>query len=210
MSHDYWEAVYLSKEIDQVSWYQAQDDKRIALIQRHNLQCDSNIIDVGSGSSVLLDQLIEHGYKNIYALDLSKTALAKTQTRLNAKGLDASQIRWCVDDVCTVKLPQQYFDLWHDRAVFHFMMTDEQQQQYLDTMRSALKKAGLVMISTFAEDGPTQCSGLATERYSIQKLKQKLGEDYQLLDFDHEQHVTPWGSPQNFLNSLWRFEPERS
>lgn len=203
MSQNYWENVYQSKQVDQVSWYQQQDQKTLELIQSQNLSPDAKLIDVGSGASLFIDQLIEAGYKNLHVLDLSGTALKVTQQRLIEKGLDISQIQWQVADICTVALDAQHYDLWHDRAVFHFMVTEEQQEQYLQNVRHALKQGGLLMISTFAEDGPTQCSGLPVERYSVEKLAQRLGENFQLIHHDTEIHITPWGSEQKFLKTQW-------
>lgn len=207
MSKDYWENVYQTKEEDQVSWYQVKDQKILKRIEALDLKQDQNIIDVGSGASILIDQLLEAEYKNLHVLDLSQTALNKTQARLAKKGLDSTKTTWLVDDVCTVNLPQQYFDLWHDRAVFHFLITDNQQQQYIHTMQKALKKGGILMLSTFAEDGPTQCSGLQIEQYNIDKLKMRLGNAFSLIEHDHELHITPWGTSQRFLNSIWINSP---
>lgn len=207
MSNNYWEDVYQSKDTDQVSWYQAQDTKTLELIQSQALPQDAKIIDVGSGSSLLIDQLVEVGYKNLYVLDLSKTALAHIEARLKEKNLDTSHIQWLVEDVGQVQLPTKFFDLWHDRAVFHFMVSEEQQQSYLKNLRSSLKPNGLAIISTFAADGPEKCSGLPVERYSIEKLQNTLGPDFKLLQHDHKVHITPWNSEQNFLHSLWSFQP---
>ena len=206
MSNNYWEDVYQSKQVDQVSWYQQQDQKTLELIRSQNLSVDAKLIDVGSGASLLIDQLIETGYKNIHVLDLSETALKITKERLIEKGLDTRQIHWQVADICTVVLESQHFDFWHDRAVFHFMVTEEQQKQYLKNVRHALKQNGLFIVSTFAEDGPTQCSGLPVERYSVEKLAHTLGEDFRLIHHDTEIHITPWNSKQNFLNTLWQFD----
>lgn len=206
MIKDYWENVYQSKEVDQVSWYQVEDQKTLQRIKALDLKQDQNIIDVGSGASIFIDQLLEAEYKNLHVLDLSQTALEKTQARVAEKGLDTTKMTWLVDDVCTVSLPQQYFDLWHDRAVFHFMTTDDQQRQYINNMQKALKNGGILMLSTFAENGPTQCSGLDVEQYNIDKLKMRLGTAFNLVEHDHDIHITPWGTPQRFLNSVWRFE----
>jgi 2-polyprenyl-3-methyl-5-hydroxy-6-metoxy-1,4-benzoquinol methylase len=173
MSNNYWEDVYQSKQVDQVSWYQQQAEKTLELIRSQNLSLDAELIDVGSGASLLIDQLIETGYKNLHVLDLSETALKTTHARLIDKGLDTRHIQWQVADICTVELEAQRFDLWHDRAVFHFMVKEEQQAQYLQNVRHALKPNGVLIISTFAEDGPTQCSGLPVERYSVEKLVQR-------------------------------------
>ncbi|MFW6699076.1 class I SAM-dependent methyltransferase [Acinetobacter pittii] len=205
MSNNYWEDVYQSKQVDQLSWYQQQDQKTLEMIRSQNLSTDAKLIDVGSGASLLIDQLIEAGYKNIHVLDLSEAALKVMRERLSEKVVDISQIHWQVADICTVALEHKHYDLWHDRAVFHFMVTEQQQEQYLKNVRHALKENGLLMISTFAEDGPTQCSGLPVERYSVEKLAQRLGENFRLIYDDTEIHTTPWNSKQNFLNTLWRF-----
>lgn len=203
MSNNYWEDVYQSKQPEQVSWYQQQAEKTLELIRSQNLSLDAELIDVGSGASLLIDQLIEAGYKNLHVLDLSETALKTTHARLIDKGLDTRHIQWQVADICTVELEAQRFDLWHDRAVFHFMVKEEQQAQYLQNVRHALKPNGVLIISTFAEDGPTQCSGLPVERYSVEKLVQRLGEGFKLIEYATEIHTTPWGSEQKFLNTQW-------
>lgn len=211
MSQKHWENVYQTKSTDQVSWYQAQDQKSFELIQRlrdkHGLDLTAQIIDVGSGASVFIDQLLELGFKHIHVLDLSRTALEKNQTRLREKNLNAEHITWLVEDICTVTLPANYFDLWHDRAVFHFMVTAEQQQQYIFNLKTSLKKGGHLIMSNFAEDGPTQCSGLTIHRYSIKELQEKLGADFHLMHFEHDIHLTPWGSEQKFLHSVWAYQP---
>lgn len=205
MSQNHWENVYQTKEVDQVSWYQAQNDQFLDILKSLAIKADQQIIDVGSGASILIDQLIEAGYSNLYVLDLSKTALEKTQSRLVDKGLTTENINWVVGDICAVSLPEQFFDLWHDRAVFHFMTTDEQQEHYLANLEGALKKGGYLVMSIFAEDGPTQCSGLPVQRYSIEQLQTRLGPDFTLVRFQKDLHKTPWDSEQNFLTSIWTF-----
>lgn len=205
MSQNHWENVYQTKEVDQVSWYQARDDQFLDILKRLSIQPDQQIIDVGSGASMLIDQLVESGYANLYVLDLSQTALEKTQSRLVDKGLTNTNIHWLVGDICAVSLPKQCFDLWHDRAVFHFMVTDEQQEHYLANLKGALKKGGYLVMSIFAEDGPTQCSGLPVKRYRIEQLQTRLGSDFTLVHFQKDLHKTPWDSAQNFLTSVWKF-----
>ncbi|EOR08852.1 class I SAM-dependent methyltransferase [Acinetobacter genomosp. 15BJ] len=205
MSRNYWEEVYQSKPADQVSWYQQQPSQTLTFIESLDLPLDAKLIDVGSGASLLVDQLIEAGYKNLHVLDLSGTALQATRERLSEKGLDISEIDWQVADICTVALEPQHYDVWHDRAVFHFMVTEVHQQQYLHNVRQALKPNGFMILSTFAEDGPTQCSGLPVERYSVEKLAQRLGGDFILLHHEVEIHITPWNTEQKFLNTIWQF-----
>jgi SAM-dependent methyltransferase len=208
MSDNYWEDVYQSKQTDQVSWYQQHPSQTIKFIQSLDLPLQAKLIDVGSGASLFVDQLIEAGYKNLHVLDLSETALNTTQARLLEKNLDSSHIDWQVADICTVALEPQHYDLWHDRAVFHFMVTEVHQQQYLHNVRQALKPNGFMILSTFAEDGPTQCSGLPVERYSVEKLAQKLGRNFILLRHEVEIHITPWNTEQRFLNTIWQFKNE--
>ncbi|WP_111896080.1 class I SAM-dependent methyltransferase [Acinetobacter sp. MB5] len=210
MNDNYWEQVYKTKEVNQVSWYQEKKFHLIDLLKTIHLPANAHIIDVGSGASCLIDHLLELGYKNLSVLDLSETALKTTQSRLNEKNLDATHVEWITADVCQVKLPKHFFDLWHDRAVFHFMVSQEQQEKYLNTMRNALKKESFVAISTFSENGPTQCSGLPVERYDIEKMKKRLGADFKLYEYNIELHETPWGSKQEFLNTLWVFDPQPS
>jgi len=205
MSRNYWEEVYQSKQADQVSWYQQQPSQTLAIIESLNLPLDAKLIDVGSGASLLIDYLLEAGYQYLHVLDLSETALHTTRARLCTKHLDGSHIHWLVADVCTVELAPQFFDVWHDRAVFHFMLTEVQQEQYLHNVRQTLKPSGYLILSTFAEDGPTQCSGLMVERYSLAKLSHKLDKDFILLRHEIELHITPWGTEQKFLNTIWQF-----
>ncbi|MHA3052724.1 class I SAM-dependent methyltransferase [Acinetobacter sp. ANC 4640] len=210
MTDNYWEKVYQTKETDQVSWYQEKDFHLLNLLESLHLPTNAHIIDVGSGASLLIDHLLELGYKNLSVLDLSATALKTTQTRLKAKNLDATAVKWITVDVCRANLPKHFFDVWHDRAVFHFMVSQEQQEQYLKIMRNSLKNKSFVAISTFSENGPTQCSGLPVERYSIEKMKKRLGSDFKLYEYDIELHETPWGSTQEFLNTLWVFDAQPS
>ena len=205
MSQNHWENVYQTKEADQVSWYQSQNDQLLDILKSLAIKADQPIIDVGSGASILIDQLIEAGYSNLYVLDLSKTALETTQLRLTDKGLKTDSINWIVGDICDVSLPVQSFDLWHDRAVFHFMTTDTQQANYLENLKGALKRGGYLVMSIFAEDGPTQCSGLPIQRYSIEQLQTRLGSDFTLVNFQKDLHRTPWNSEQKFLTSIWKF-----
>lgn len=206
MSRNYWEEVYQSKQADQVSWYQQQPSQTLTFIEFLNLPLDVKLIDVGSGASLLIDHLLEAGYQYLHVLDLSETALHTTRARLTTKNLDGRHIHWLVADVCTVALASQFFDVWHDRAVFHFMVTEVQQEQYLHNVRQALKPSGYLILSTFAEDGPTQCSGLTVERYSLAKLSYKLDKDFILLHHEIELHITPWGTEQKFLNTMWQFK----
>ncbi|MDO3665502.1 MULTISPECIES: methyltransferase domain-containing protein [Acinetobacter] len=205
MSRNYWEEVYQSKQADQVSWYQQQPSQTLTFIESLNLPLDAKLIDVGSGASLLIDHLLEAGYQYLHVLDLSETALDITRARLTAKSLDSRHVHWLVADVCTVALASQFFDVWHDRAVFHFMLTEGQQEQYLHNVRQTLKPSGYLILSTFAEDGPTQCSGLMVERYSLAKLSHKLDKDFILLRHEFELHITPWGTEQKFLNTIWQF-----
>ncbi len=208
MSNNYWEDVYLNKDSEQVSWYQTQDNRTIEHLKFHNIAADAQIIDVGSGASLLIDQLIEAGYVHLHVLDLSATALAQTQNRLEQKQLDRSHIQWIVGDIAQASLPKNYFDVWHDRAVFHFMQSDLQKQSYLHQLKASLKNNALLLMSTFAENGPEKCSGLPVQRYSIELLQNTLGTAFQLQHYEHAIHLTPWNSEQNFLHSVWRYSPE--
>lgn len=208
MSNYYWEDVYLNKDSEQVSWYQTQDNRTIEHLKFHNIVADAQIIDVGSGASLLIDQLIEAGYVHLHVLDLSATALAQTQNRLEQKQLDRSHIQWIVGDIAQASLPKNYFDVWHDRAVFHFMQNDLQKQSYLHQLKASLKNDALLLMCTFAENGPEKCSGLPVQRYSIELLQNTLGVAFQLQQHEHAIHLTPWNSKQNFLHSVWRYSPE--
>lgn len=199
-SKQHWETTYATKSTTQVSWYQAVPTVSLELIAKANLDRGASIIDVGAGASSLVDELVKRDYR-VTVLDLSAQALSVVRTRL---GDHADRVRFLEADVTTVALPSGEFDLWHDRAVFHFLTTAEQRAGYLRTLHHALRPRGYALIATFDSDGPQRCSGLDVVRYSPQTLQQELGEHFVLVDERRELHKTPAGGEQRFQYSLFR------
>jgi SAM-dependent methyltransferase len=195
-SKDHWEKVYTSKASDAVSWFQPHADRSLNLILGTGVNRTATIIDVGGGASTLVDDLLENGYTNLSVLDLSAAALETARNRLGAK---ADKVRWIEADVTRANLPANYFDVWHDRAVFHFLTTPEERAAYVRAVFDSVKPGGHVIVSTFADDGPDQCSGLPVMRYSADGLHDEFGESFELLRHEKEAHHTPSGTVQQFV-----------
>lgn len=199
-TREHWETVYRTKRADEVSWFQRDPAVSLQLIRRAAAASDTRIIDVGGGASTLVGHLLESGYAGVTVMDLSHTALQTARTRV---GMRASGARWIQADVLMAPLRDAQFDLWHDRAVFHFLVDPDQRATYRAEMRRVLKPDGHLVIATFAEDGPTRCSGLPVARYSAGDLVTELGGG-SLVESVREQHVTPSGTRQSFVYCLCR------
>jgi ubiquinone/menaquinone biosynthesis C-methylase UbiE len=195
-SKEHWEKVYTTKATDTVSWFQPHADLSLDLIKATGVSHDAAIIDVGGGASTLVDDLLANGYTDLSVLDLSAAALTAAQMRL---GLQASKVQWIEADVTKVNLPDYRFDVWHDRAVFHFLTSAEDRAAYVQTVFRAVKPGGHVIVATFAEDGPDQCSGLPVVRYRADELHAEFGEAFALLSHRKEAHHTPSGTVQQFV-----------
>jgi 2-polyprenyl-3-methyl-5-hydroxy-6-metoxy-1,4-benzoquinol methylase len=193
---NHWEQVYTSKANDAVSWFQANTKRSVELINETKVPHSAAIIDVGSGASHLIDDLISQGFNNITALDLSAAALASTKERLGQK---ASSISFIVADITQIELPRHAFDVWHDRAVFHFLTEPEQRRAYVNTVLNAVKPGGHIIMATFAEDGPQKCSGLPVQRYAPHELHAEFGAPFELVHSERETHYTPFGTEQKFI-----------
>jgi ubiquinone/menaquinone biosynthesis C-methylase UbiE len=193
---DHWEKVYSTKPATSVSWFQEHAATSLNIIRSTGVTQEAAIIDVGGGASTLVDDLLGSGYRNLSVLDLSLAALVAAQQRLGAL---SSQVAWLEADVTKVDLPQHHFDVWHDRAVFHFLTTPEDRAAYVATVLRAVKPGGHVVVATFAEDGPTQCSGLPVVRYRAEELHAEFGEAFKLLQHAREVHQTPFGTEQQFV-----------
>lgn len=192
----HWEHVYSTKPTNSVSWFQSQATLSLQLIGETGVTADAAIIDVGGGASVLVDDLWSAGFCHLTVLDLSLAALTAAKARL---GENATRIQWKEANITTANLPTDTYDVWHDRAVFHFLTTVEDRQAYLKLLSQSLKKNGHVIIATFAEDGPTQCSGLPVIRYSTKALQAELGSNYTLIRSQEELHDTPFNTTQKFI-----------
>jgi ubiquinone/menaquinone biosynthesis C-methylase UbiE len=200
---NHWEQVYQSKESTEVSWYQEYPDLSMRMIEKVVTSKDDAIIDVGGGASVLVDSLLQKHYSKLAVLDISAAALKCAQQRLCEK---AQQVEWFATDVTTFTPPHR-FSLWHDRAVFHFLTVEADREKYLSVLRTALEPNAHLVIATFAEDGPKMCSGLPVEQYGSEKIKQTLGDEFDLLEQQVETHTTPAGGVQKFNYFLLRYHP---
>lgn len=198
----HWQQVYQTKAPDRVSWYRPTASHSMALLRQAGLGSSSVVIDVGGGTSTLVDELLDEPAGGVTVLDLSEAALALCQRRLGER---ARQVDWRVGDITQMALPAHAYDLWHDRAVFHFMTTPESRQAYLQALEHSLKPGGHVVMATFAEDGPDRCSGLPVQRYSRQSLIDTLGSRFSLLGHERAWHPTPMGAQHAFNHALLRF-----
>jgi SAM-dependent methyltransferase len=198
---NHWDNVYETKNPNQVSWTQTVPKTSLDFIHSFGVDKSAKIIDIGGGDSTLVDYLLEEGFENITVLDISKNALAKAKKRLGEKG---KNIQWIVSDVTQFK-PETTYDVWHDRATFHFLTTAEDVATYMDTARKAV--TGYLTIGTFSEDGPDKCSGLAIKKYSEEKLSSELKNGFNKIRCITENHITPFDTAQQFLFcSFKRFE----
>jgi SAM-dependent methyltransferase len=193
---DHWNGVYLRKEAEHVSWYQPRLETSLDLIAGIGLPSRADIIDVGGGASTLVDDLLALHHTNVTVLDLAHAALEVARVRL---GQAARRVTWLVGDVTTLPLPEHAYDLWHDRAVFHFLSDPESRRRYVETARRSLKPGGHIIVATFGPDGPDQCSGLDVVRYDAESLHRSFGGSFVKLDQRQEAHTTPWGTTQEFV-----------
>lgn len=196
----HWGQVYRAKAAAEVSWHQARPALSLELIRAAAASRAAGIIDVGAGASRLVDELLAEGFSDITALDVSEAALANSKQRLGAR---AEEVDWIVADL-TAWRPERIWDIWHDRAVFHFLTEPSLQDAYISTLRQATAAGAAAIVSTFALDGPETCSGLPVQRYSPATLAARLGPDFVLVDERSERHVTPWGSAQSFAYAVFR------
>ncbi|MCK9189122.1 class I SAM-dependent methyltransferase [Acidithiobacillus sp.] len=194
-SKEHWERAYSTKAVDAVSWYQQHADHSLRLIEATGVSHTSSIIDVGGGASTLVDDLLAKSYQNITVLDLSAAALHSAKERLGAR---AGSVTWLESDITRTELPLHAYDVWHDRAVFHFLTAPEERHAYVQTVLRSVKPGGHVIVATFAEDGPLQCSGLPVMRYSATQLHAEFGEAFTLISHEREAHHTPFGTTQQF------------
>lgn len=197
----HWETVYNDKDSDSVSWFQSQAKQSLSMIDALQLPKSASLIDIGGGASNLVDDLLNRGFQQLQVLDLSATALAVSRQRL---GVKAASVKWRVGDITQIQLSDNSIDLWHDRAVLHFLTDHSDQRLYTKNLSHAVKPQGHVIIATFAEDGPQNCSGLSIQRHSAESLQLLLGDEFELLSQYNEQHETPFASSQNFIYCLFR------
>jgi 2-polyprenyl-3-methyl-5-hydroxy-6-metoxy-1,4-benzoquinol methylase len=190
---NHWDTVYETKKPEEVSWTQEIPKTSLDFIHTFKLDKSANIIDIGGGDSKLVDYLIDEGFTNISVLDISAKALEKAKLRLGEK---AKMIHWIVSDITEFK-PEDTFDVWHDRATFHFLTTADQIAKYMNTARKAV--SGYMTIGTFSENGPEKCSGLTIKQYSEKNLVAELQNGFEKIKCITEDHITPFNTKQNFL-----------
>ena len=190
----HWENIYTNKSAQDVSWYREHLNISLDFIQKCRLSPDAGIIDIGGGASTLADDLCELGYVNVSVLDISKRSLEKAKQRLGAR---ADRVQWMEGDITRVQLPFEHYDLWHDRAVFHFLTDSSAQKAYVEAATRAVKSGGFIIIATFSPEGPAKCSGLPVQRYDAATLVRQFSECV-LMDSQMEIHQTPSGTSQSF------------
>lgn len=200
-SKSHWEQVYASKSPTEVSWFQPHAERSLRLIQEARMAAPVRIIDVGGGASTLVDDLLDAGYGDVTVLDLSAHALAAAQSRLGAR---AREVRWIEANVLEAALPRHGFDVWHDRAVFHFLTDPADRHAYVRQVLHTVRPGGLVIVATFAPDGPERCSGLPVVRYDPEGLHAEFGAPFSLLRHEREAHHTPAGKVQQFIYCMCR------
>ena len=192
----HWERIYHMLAPTELTWYQPHPHLSLELIHTTGASKAAQIIDVGGGTSTLVDELLTEGYQHLTVLDLAGSALTVARQRLGAR---AAVVKWVEADIITVALPHLWNDVWHDRAVFHFLTQPEERRRYVETMRHAVRRDGYVIMATFALEGPTRCSGLEVVRYSPASLQEEFGAEFALVHSARERHRAPLGVEQAFL-----------
>lgn len=200
---EHWERVYGSKAPDQVSWFRPHLETSLALIEAAAPERTSSIIDIGGGASTLVDDLLDKGYRDVTVADISEAALAVARDRLAS---NAGLVRWIHGDATRLNLEPQSADVWHDRAVFHFLTEPRQRAAYVQQVARTVRPGGHIIVSTFGPEGPTKCSGLDVVRYDADSLHGEFGSSFRLVNSFNEIHNTPFGTTQQFLYCYCRLE----
>ena len=198
---EHWEQVYGSKATDGVSWYRPHLERSLSFIRSLDLPREARIVDIGGGASTLVDDLLADGFTNVAVVDLSEAALRASRERL---GKAEASVDWIVGDVTEPLLTEGSVDLWHDRAVLHFLTGDTDRAAYRAQLLRALMPGGHLSLATFAPDGPEKCSGLPVRRYDADAMETFLGPDFERIGDAREMHETPWGSTQRFAYGFFR------
>lgn len=193
----HWDRIWRERPADQVSWFEEQPRRSLHLI-RHAASVDASVIDVGGGASALVDELIASGFEDVTVLDISDAALALTRLRL---GVAAERVTWLVGDVLAESFDRT-FDVWHDRAVFHFLVEPRSRDEYVDQAARAVASGGYMILGTFGPAGPSTCSGLPVQRYDETSISAAFAADFEMCSYSEEIHVTPAGAEQQFAFAL--------
>lgn len=198
---EHWDEVYRTKSPDSVSWYRPRLEQSLAWIDGCGLEPGGHIVDVGGGASTLVDDLLARGFERVSVVDISAEALARSKARL---GDAASSVRWVVGDATTTLFDDDSVDLWHDRAVFHFLTDADRREAYLAALRRSVRRGGYAIMATFGPNGPERCSGLPVVRYAPDDIAAALGPGFELVERASEEHRTPRGAAQAFAYALCR------
>ncbi|WP_209332171.1 class I SAM-dependent methyltransferase [Lunatimonas salinarum] len=200
INKSHWENVYQTKDTTQVGWFQGTPKVSIDLISGTKISGTTSVIDVGGGDGALVDWLLEEGFEKITVLDISASALEKSKIRL---GEPSSKVLWEACDILDFE-PKKKFDLWHDRAVFHFLTNPKDQQIYRRLVECSIHSGGFLLVMTFSKSGPTTCSGLTVQQYDIQDLEEFFVQEFELIQSLNYDHITPSGTAQNYSVALFR------
>lgn len=192
----HWEQVYETKPHGQVSWFREHLETSLKMILDTDVRKDAAIIDVGGGTSTLVDDLIDNGFIDLSVLDISSKAIDASRERLGSK---AENVEWIVGDITELDLPADHYDVWHDRAVFHFLTSSEDRRKYMDLILRSLKNGGHAIVASFGPQGPLKCSGLDVVRYSPESMLDEFGSEFELVQSVEESHQTPFGTAQEFV-----------
>ncbi|MDY7396054.1 class I SAM-dependent methyltransferase [Aureibaculum sp. 2210JD6-5] len=191
----HWETIYQTKNIDEVSWYQPKPETSLLFFEKYQIDKNANIIDIGGGDSFLVDNLLELGYQNITILDISEKAIEKVKNRLGNK---ANLVEWIVKDISSF-YPAEKYEVWHDRAAFHFLTSENDISHYATIANKNIIKNGLLILGTFSEKGPEKCSGIEIRQYSEQELSNQFKTSFKNLECFAIDHQTPFDTTQNFV-----------
>lgn len=191
----HWENIYQNKNMEEVSWFQSEPTTSLNFLERFRLPKEASIIDIGGGDSFFVDCLLNLGYKNISVLDISEKAIEKAKKRLGGK---ASMVKWIVADVASFK-PSEKYDFWHDRATFHFLTTQSEIENYINTVREHLNSDAYLVIGTFSENGPAKCSGIEIKQYTEKSMLNLMKDFFEKIKCIAVDHKTPFNTVQNFI-----------
>lgn len=191
----HWENIYQSKSLTEVSWYQPVPEASLAFFRENQVPKDAAIIDIGGGDGFLVDHLLNLGYTDITVLDISANALEKAKIRL---GIRAKLVKWIVSDIAEF-MPNRNYDVWHDRAAFHFLTTKSEIQYYVELLKNKVNIDGYVFIGTFSEQGPTKCSGIEIKQYNENDLASLILDKYSKIKCVYTDHLTPFNTIQSFI-----------
>jgi cyclopropane fatty-acyl-phospholipid synthase-like methyltransferase len=196
----HWEKIYQTKQLNEVSWYQPVPDTSLKIIEKLDVSPDAKIIDVGGGDSFLVDHLLDKDFRNITVLDISSSSIERAKQRL---GEIAQNVKWIVADAANFTPPEKY-DLWHDRAAFHFLTDEKEISDYVETAAENMNSNGFIIIGTFSDQGPKMCSGIVVKQYSEASMTERMEKRFEKIYCTIVDHKTPSGSVQNFIFCIFK------